>query len=55
MLEEKGVEFHLNAGVKEIVVEDGKVRWGKVGSNGKLSSGFLGNGSDAAIGGDPVL
>jgi NADPH-dependent 2,4-dienoyl-CoA reductase/sulfur reductase-like enzyme len=25
MLEEKGVEFHLNAGVKEIVVEDGKV------------------------------
>ena len=26
MLEEKGVEFHLNAGVKEIVMEDGKVR-----------------------------
>ena len=25
MLEEKGVEFHLNAGVKEIVLEDGKV------------------------------
>ena len=25
MLEEKGVEFHLNAGVKEIVQEEGKV------------------------------
>ena len=29
MLEEKGVEFHLNAGVKEIVVEEGKVRRGR--------------------------
>ena len=26
MLEEKGVEFHLNAGVKEIMLEDDKVR-----------------------------
>ena len=26
MLEEKGVEFHLNAGVKEVVGEEGKVR-----------------------------
>lgn len=53
MLEEKGVEFHLNAGVKEIVVEEGKVR-----ERGKIEgilSGCLGYWSDAAIGGDPTL
>ncbi len=25
MFEEKGVKFHLNAGVKEVVAENGKV------------------------------
>lgn len=56
MLEEKGVEFHLNAGVKEIVQEEGKVeRGGREGQRIKTVSCFLGDWSDAAVRGNPAL
>ena len=38
MLEEKGVEFHLNAGVNEIVLEEGKVRGREGGRGGRGGS-----------------
>ena len=43
MLEEKGVEFHLNAGVNEIVLEEGKVRGREGGRGGREAAGGVKN------------